>query len=341
MTIRIAIIGHRHGHITGLIKHAQQRPDMQLVAICEDDPEARNQAVAANYGVPVVASRAELLERFPCDAIGIGDTYGRRGAIAIEALKRGQHVISDKPLCTSLRELDEIERLARAKGLCVGCQLDLRDSGLFAAVRRLVRGGEIGDVHAVSFNGQHPLMYGTRAAWYFEPGQHGGTINDIAIHGLDIVPWVTGLRFTVVNAARNWNAVLPQVPHFRDAGQMMLTMENGCGVLADVSYLVPDSFRYTLPQYWRFLFWGSTGMLEVTPKANAIVASINGETEPRTIGPDAAPAAGYLESFVRDIRGERAGLEFTTEAVIRSSRVTLMAQDAADRNLSNVPVPIR
>lgn len=339
MTIRIAIIGHRHGHITSLIQHVRQRSDMQLVAICEDDPAARQQAVDANYGVPVVASQAELYERHPCDAIGIGDYYGRRGAIAIDALKRGRHVIGDKPLCTSLRELDEIERLARAKGLCVGCQLDLRDSGLFAAVRRMVRAGEIGDVHAISFNGQHPLMYGTRAGWYFEPGKHGGTINDIAVHGIDIVTWITGLRYTVVNAARNWNAVLPQVPHFRDAGQFMLTLENGCGVLGDVSYLTPDSFRYTLPQYWRFLIWGSKGMLEVTPKTKTIVASINGETEPRTIGPDAAPAEGYLESFVRDIRGERAGLEFTTGAVIRSSRVTLMVQDAADRNLTQVALP--
>jgi len=33
-------------------------------------------------------------------------------------------------------------------------------------------------------------VWGTRPAWYFEPGMHGGTLNDIAIHALDFIPWV-------------------------------------------------------------------------------------------------------------------------------------------------------
>ncbi|MEZ4683286.1 MAG: hypothetical protein R2932_54665 [Caldilineaceae bacterium] len=55
-------------------------------------------------------------------------------------------------------------------------------------LRNLIRSGLIGEIHAINFGGQHPLMLDTRAAWYFEPGKHGGTINDIAIHAVDAIP---------------------------------------------------------------------------------------------------------------------------------------------------------
>jgi predicted dehydrogenase len=80
-------------------------------------------------------------------------------------------VISDKPLCTRLAELDAIEMLATSQGLKVGCMLSLRDTAPFIGVRDLVRQGLIGEVHAVSFGGQHPRLLGACPGWYFEPGK--------------------------------------------------------------------------------------------------------------------------------------------------------------------------
>ena len=56
-----------------------------------------------------------MLDEVECDAVGVGDYFAKRGSIAIEALKRGKHVISDKPLCTSLDELAQIRELSQAK----------------------------------------------------------------------------------------------------------------------------------------------------------------------------------------------------------------------------------
>ena len=36
--------------------------------------------------------------------------------------------------------------------------------------------------------------------WYFEEGKHGGTINDIAIHGIDLVRYLTGKNVTKIGA---------------------------------------------------------------------------------------------------------------------------------------------
>ncbi len=128
------------------------------------------------------------------DAIAIGNYYGARGRMAIDALKFGKHVISDKPLCTSTEELNEIERLADEKNLKVSLMLDLRYSGNVLAARKVIKEGRIGTVNNVYFGGQHPLMYGKRPGWYFEVGKHGGVINDIVIHGIDLICYLTGLE---------------------------------------------------------------------------------------------------------------------------------------------------
>jgi len=310
--------------------------DIEIVAACEEDPVA--QAEAASKGVVTITHRDfdEMLATVDCDAIAVGDYFAKRGSLIIRALSQGKHVISDKPVCTSLHELSEIEKLSAEKGLKVGCMLGTRDAPPSIGVRNLVRQGVIGEIHAISFNGQHPLFLGTRPAWYFEPGKHGGTINDIAIHAIDAIPWITGLRFTVINAARCWNAFAPEFPHFEDAGQMMLTMDNGCGVLGDVSYFAPDSIGYSSPFYWRMTFWGRQGVIETSRVANDITVALNGEREVKSEPLPEGHPGGYLNSFIRDIKGELGEDELCTEQVLRASRTALMIQQAADAHAREV-----
>ena len=120
----------------------------------------------------------------------------------IKAMETGRHVIADKPMCTSLQEWERVRDLSVEKKLCVGCMLDMRNSGSYRTLRRLVQEGVIGEVHAIQFGGQHPLSYGSRPGWYFEEGKHGGTLNDIAIHALDAIPWITGKAFTMIDVLK-------------------------------------------------------------------------------------------------------------------------------------------
>ena len=315
MTLKVAIVGMRHGHINDLIKRVKERPDTRLVAVCESDGATRAKLDAAALGVPIIDSRHRLWSDVECDVVGIGDYYGARGAIAIEALEHGKHVISDKPLCTSLGELDRIDRLARDRHLCVGLQLDLRDRGSFRAMRTHIREGAVGEVQAISVDGQHPLLYGTRAGWYFEPGKHGGTINDIGIHAIDGIPWITGLGIAQINCARAWNTRLKDAPWFKDATHFMLTLTNGGGVLGDMSYLAPDSFGYSLPGYWRITVWGTNGVIVAGINMPHLMLWQNGAKAERQITPEPNKNGGYLDAFIRDINGTSAAGELDTAAV--------------------------
>ena len=120
----------------------------------------------------------------------------------------------------------------------------------------------------------------------------------------------------------------------------MLALENEAGVIGDVSYLSPDSYGYTLPLYWRFTIWGSGGVLETSMKAGEIRLYKEGESSCQVLPPGPSEPGGYLESFLREVRGERGagGARLSTADVFTASRVALRAQDAATRGLRDVEV---
>ena len=335
--MRLAFIGFRHGHVMGLYKGAVAHAGVDVVAACEEDPQAAATLRAAGAVTLTHERMDDVLHDVDCDAVAIGDYFARRGEIAIRALEAGKHVIADKPICTRLDELEKIGHLAAGKGRAVGCLLDLRDTAVFRTMRRIIREGSIGEVQTVLFTAQHPLMFGTRPGWYFEPDKHGGTINDIAVHATDLIPWLTGREIVDVIAARAWNARLPQHPHFQDAAQVMLRLDNNGSAFGDVSYLSPDELQYTAPQYWRVTCHGTDGVVEAAYNSKSVGLAGRGDKSVREMALDSAKPDGCLEAFMNEIAGRIEPGTLTTAEVLRASRVALLAQQVADATL--VPSP--
>ncbi len=339
MALRLAFAGFRHGHILEAYELARRHGDVEIVAACEEHaPTAEQLAAAGRVGL-THESYDEMFAQADFDALAVGDYYGRRGEILIRALAAGKHVISDKPICTRLGELDRIAELSAAGNLSVGCQLTMRGDGNLLALGRAVADGRIGQVRTVCFSGQHPLLRGERPEWYFEPGKHGGTINDIAIHAVDTIGWLTGRRIVSIVAARAWNARVADPDWFQDGAQLMLRLDNDGGVIGDVSYLAPDACGYKVPQYWRFTLHGDGGVAETASAAKGVSVYRQDSRSAEHVPPARPRPEGYFDSFLNEIRGRGEGVTLSTQEVLRSSRLALLAQHAADENLRDVPCP--
>ena len=328
MAVKIAFIGFRHFHILSLYDLAQQMPGIEVVAACEEDAAGRK--LVPDRVTLTHDSYAAMLDEVDCQVVAVGEYYGKRGRVIIEALRRGKHVIGDKPLCTDIGELDEITRLAETNSLHVGCQLDLVYCQNFRTLRQLIASGRLGEIHQIHIGGQHPLNYGTRAGWYFEQGKHGGTINDIAIHAVHALPWLTGHDIATIVAARTWNAFATEVPHFNDSAQALLTLANGCGVMLDVSYAMPTTAGYSLPQYWRFTVFGTLGVAETSWTADHVSFAEAGATEVQSIAPDTGDCGNYLEPFISQIAGLPVDPPMRTADILAGARACLQVQQAAD-----------
>lgn len=319
--MNIAFAGFRHGHIYGLYDMVQKSDKVNLIGCFEETEKAKLEAksireINFNYN-----SYNDILADVNVDIIAIGDYYGKRGKMVIDALNHGKHVICDKPICTNLSELDEIEKLASEKNLKIMCMLDLRYGVQVGKTIELIESGAIGKLVNVSFTGQHCLDYGNRPSWYYEDGKHGGTINDIAIHGIDVIRYISGKDLTKVNCAKTWNAFADKEPHFADCGQFMIEMGD-VSVMADVSYAAPKCDKM-LPTYWDFYFWGTCGMINYK-LCESVLHLYKGTEE---IIPCEAPKSNYLDDLIDEIDGKV--LRFGTSQTLESQRQVLKIQEAS------------
>ena len=330
--MNIAFVGYRHGHTLAIYNEAMAHPDINVLGAWEETDEGK--ALAEGSGIEFnYSTLEELLADDRIDAVNLGGCYGDRGAHAIAALRAGKHVYSDKPLCTSIEELDEIERLAKKNNLKVGCYFSMRFANGIKTIRELILGGEIGEVGAINMTAQHPLSYGVRPMWYFQKGKHGGTINDIAIHGVDLVRFITGLGVKNVTAARTWNHFAVNEPQFCDCAQFMVELDNGAGFIADVSYAAPKDCR--LETYWRFTIWGTNGVIEYkyngAPKTEnddgvVVLLALDGSDGFMQLNKEKYDTKPINE-FLKEINGEKTII--TTADVLRSTRETLIVQEKA------------
>ena len=253
MKLKILFHGFRHAHVNGLYRKVLASENFEIVGCIETNSEARA-AAEKTLGARFSEKTYGEWLRESVDVVAVGDAYGDRGETVLKALAAGKHVIADKPICTDLAQLEKMRLLAREKGVKIACMLDLRYLPHVRKAKELLDEGSLGAVRNVSFNGQHYIDYPRRPTWYFEEGMHGGTINDLAIHGIDLVRVLTGLEFCRVDSARVWNAYATNHPQFRDSALFMARLSNGAGVLADTSYSTP-ALGMTLSTYWEFRFW--------------------------------------------------------------------------------------
>lgn len=320
---KIVFNGFRHGHIDGLYKAVADCSELEIVGCYEPDAEARSGAKRRLNADISEKGYSEMLSA--ADIVAIGGRYGERGAKVIEALKNGKHVISDKPICTSIEELYEIKRLSYENGLSVICMLDLRYIPQARCARSVFDGGELGEVRNISFNGQHCLDYGKRPMWYFEEGMHGGTVNDIAIHGIDLVRYLTKQNIVCADAVRAWNSYAKEQPRFKDCAMIMARLENGAGIMADVSYSSPSS-SLSIPSYWEFRFWCDNGMLEFNYLSREVRVYKKGEKEVRAICGETSDRT-WLSDLLFEIKtGDRS----ITRDMLASAEQTLRLQAQAD-----------
>ena len=322
---KIGFAGFRHEHIFALYLLAEESKNVEVVAAWEENAKAK--AFAETKGVTFNCDTYdEMLNNAYIDIIAIGDYYGRRGELVIKALKSGKHIIADKPLCISLEELYEIKHLVSEKNLKIGMMFDLRYNKNVLTAKKLIDAGEIGEINNISFGGQHPLLYGERPGWYFEEGKHGGTINDIAIHAIDIIKNYLNLDVKNICAARTWNKLADKEPNFNESAQIMLELSNKVGLIADVSYTVPDKIGFDLPYYWEFKIWGTKGMLTFSFSSENV--ELYKKTEDKVIICEGTESnKNYLTDFIDDIEGK----SNFTEGILASAEETLKIQAFADK----------
>lgn len=332
MALRMACVGFRHGHIASLYQQAQQLDYVDIVSTVEED-EAAAAGIIEPMGLqPTHNSMDRMMEEVEFDVLMCGDYYGKRGEVVIRALEAGKHVISDKPMCTEIAQLQRIKQLCEQNSLEIQIALTMRYGAGYQTLARILRDGGIGTPCTAIVMGQHALAYGSRPNWYFEEGKQGGTINDLFIHGTDMMRWTTGQEFTTVIAAEAWNARAEWAPFFQDSAQVVYEMSNGTKVMGDCSYLAPEGS----PSPWQFFVWGTEGHVHLS--GDKLIWQRAGEGD-MPVEMVAEPSGGNVVSDFLSHLEHGTARWLSMDDCFRAQMAALAGQAAADTGRRDMAVP--
>lgn len=184
-----------------------------------------------------------------------------RAAVAIEAMRHGKDVMTDKPGCVSLDQLAELRRVQAETGRIWSVNFSERfEVRSVSRAIELVRAGAIGKVVHTTGLGPHRLNRHLRPRWFFERPRYGGILTDIGSHQIDQFLAFTGATDARIETARVANLANPDEPGFQDFGEMLLRAGEASGYVR-VDWFTPDG----LPTWGdgRLVVLGTEGYLEL------------------------------------------------------------------------------
>lgn len=201
-TVRMGVIG-----IGGMgSNHCRQIaagniPGMVLTAVADVRESRREWAKKELPDAVVFDSGEALLDSGTADAVLIATPHYFHPYFAIEAMKRGLHVLSEKPAGVYTKQVREMNRQADQSNVVFGLMFNQRTSPVYRKMREIVQGGEYGAIKRVNwiitdwYRTQAYYDSGDwRATW---DGEGGGVLLNQCPHNLDLLQWICGMPSSV------------------------------------------------------------------------------------------------------------------------------------------------
>lgn len=220
---RAAVIGC--GCISGNHINAIRKAGQEICAFCDiDRKKAEAAAARVGGGVPVFTDYIEMMDTVKPDVVHICTPHYLHAPMTVAALKRGINVLSEKPLCINLEQLEEIRRAAADSTAMLGVCHQNRYEPNMLKLKELASAGVAGGFGSVLWkrDGDYYASGAWRGKWDTEGG---GVLINQALHTLDLLQWICGMPETVVGHIANDH--LTDVIEVEDTASAMFTKADG------------------------------------------------------------------------------------------------------------------
>lgn len=325
--MKVAILGAAHQHVDYVLAEVQHRSELELVAASEPDAALRERFLDG-VGVPLYDTPQELLAAHDVDVALVAGIYSERAKASIAALNAGAHVLADKPLCTTLEQLDKIRTVADRAQRHISIVFEKRFSPETLALRRLLADGVLGRIAMVASTGPHKLNQSTRPAWFMDPATYGGIAGDLPIHDIDLVlelvagqSGLAALHGSV--SAFVGNAREQDHPGFDDHVSLLMRVGEVPATI-EANWLGPEAAD--VHGHYRMRVTGEKGTAEVDWAYHRLMVTTHDRpTWEEPLEPAPRPAQYFFDALLagRDP-------EITTAASLQATEVALKAQQSAE-----------
>jgi len=223
------------------------------------------------------------------DAVLICSSTNTHSNISLEAIAAGKHVFCEKPIDHDLEKIKEVIKALEGSDIKYQVGFNRRFDHNFAAVRKAVVDGKIGDTHIIKVTSRDPEPPSAEYA-----AVSGGMFLDMTIHDFDMVRFLAGCDAEEIYVQ---SAVLvdPAIGEAGDVDTAVITIKMENGAIA----VIDNSRRAAYGYDQRAEVFGSKGMAATS---NDTASSIVLSTEAGVTGEK--PLYFFLERYMQSFATE-------------------------------------
>lgn len=317
------------GHVGEVIKPLPRLPDVEVVAIACPDPGAAQKFVRSNERLTAAKyfnDWRRMLDEARLDMVSVCTPNGPRSEAILACLDRKLHVMAEKPLALTRRDLDRIRLSLEQARVKLGTILPMRFDPEYMALRRAVAGGEIGQV--INITSQKSYKAGSRPEWMKKMSSYGGTIPWIGIHMIDLMRFTSRREMTEAFSYRAQIEAPAGIGEMENTTGSIFRLDNGGVATLHMDYCRPESS----PTHGddRLRLAGTKGVVEYMAATGVTLLKEGSKPEVVRDLPEAKQVfIDYLEHVYNN---KPTDLPFPD--VYRANLVTIAAQEAAVKGMA-------
>ncbi|MBU4212022.1 MAG: Gfo/Idh/MocA family oxidoreductase [Kiritimatiellae bacterium] len=211
----------------------------ELVSVMDISAE-RARAVAQQFGIPHWCTTEKELLRQSVDAVYIATPPNMHCRQVIQAAKAGKHILCEKPVAVSIREIDRMEAACQAAQVKFMLGFCMHHNVYNKKARDLVQSGALGQMvmGRAELTCWYPPIPG---AWRQDLAvSHGGALIDMGTHCLDILEWIMDTRIVEVTGFQDQRTHKYPTP-IEDTSTILVRFGNGAHGIIDNYFNIPDA----------------------------------------------------------------------------------------------------
>ena len=177
-------------HFEAVREHAD---DMDLVAVCDNNSKARQQAITAT-GAQGFTRLDELLAGSDAELIAICTPSGLHPRQVIQCAEAGRHVMTEKPMATRWKDGLRMVEACDNAGVCLFVVKQNRRNATIQLLKQAIDKRRFGRIYLVHINvfWSRPQAYYDSAPWRGTWEFDGGALMNQASHYVDLLDWLIG-----------------------------------------------------------------------------------------------------------------------------------------------------
>ncbi|MEV6268277.1 Gfo/Idh/MocA family oxidoreductase [Kribbella sp. NPDC051936] len=190
--LRVGVVGLGFAGRTAL-EAFSELPDVEVIALAGLEKDVLT-SLGEKHGVPHLYEKWEdLLETPGLEAVSIGTPTQLHAPIALKALEKGLHVLSEKPLARTVAEGTAMVEASKKAGRVLKVVFNHRERGDVAALKHQIDEGQLGRIYYAKAHWMRRNGIPGMGGWFTNRElSGGGPLIDLGVHILDMALHLMG-----------------------------------------------------------------------------------------------------------------------------------------------------